>query len=198
MVMTATASPKNELTFTLTSTYTTQYYNSSTVTTGRGSNTASMTAVGGNTVTFTDGTGTGQINYGAQVSGFLPSGGKTVIDFAALSASFFDTTSNIDFSGGIKSIVIANSSRGAGNSGWGSGTTSSDMSGFYITATGSNGWTNLFNGESGNDYVLPYGTRQYSSWVGFDVVAGNSELTLIDEGAGVPYEITCVGVTGTG
>lgn len=189
MALTTTGKPSNQLTFTLTETYSTAY--ASTLT-GRGSSTSTRTVVGGNIITFENGTGTGQCNFGAQATGVLASGGKTVFDLTAFITNVFDNSININFSG-VNAITVANTWQGPNNSGF---VNASDMGTLVIATTGSNGWTNLFNGGTGNISLDPYGTLSSVSFTGYPVSSSNKELTLIDQGSGVAFEVTVIGNTG--
>ena len=195
MALSSTGKPSNQLTFTLTETYSTTYASNIT---GRGSNTASRTTVGGNILTFSHGNATGQINYGAQYTGVLPSGGSVVFDFTAFPTEDFSLVGSANFSSGIKSIIIANTWKGPNNAGFPSGFLSSGLASLCIAATGLNGFSGLFNGESGNVKVGPYGSWAITNFAGILPSSNNKEITLIDcDGSGVSYELTFVGVTGT-
>jgi len=173
--------------------YTTAY---ATTLTEAGSSSASRSILGGTTITYVNGTGSGAIDMGATLTGNLTPGGTTVIDFTSFPSRVFDETSNLNFDS-IKNIVITNSWAGPTGGGYPSGFPCDQMAGLCIGAIGVDGFTGLFNAETGNMKIRPFGSWTYSDWCGVSVGAGNKELSLIDcDGSGVSYEVTVVGVTG--
>ena len=131
---------------------------------------------------------------GCQTTGTLGASSNTILDFTAFPMEIFNSNINVNFSSGIKSITITNN-WGGPTQGFASG--NSDMASLTIAATGLNGFSGLFNGESGNIKLLPYGSWTFTDWVGVLPNATNKEISIIDnDGSGVTYEVTVVGVSG--
>ena len=91
MATSISASPSVGITYTLTET--------------NSDSTLSESTAVSNSITFANGTGTGQANYGASTTGFLPSGGTLVHDLTAFNKSVFGSTVSLDFTN-IKGVVI--------------------------------------------------------------------------------------------
>ena len=164
--------------------------------------TTNETASLGNSLNFSFGTGTGQINAGVYYSGNLPAGpgkpGDLMIDFNNFPVTLFNITgATISFTGGdIKAIVVTNKWNGPFNSGI---TGIGNSANLNVRATGSAACTGLFNGGSGNVKVTPDGTWFFLDQQGIRPHAGNTGLTLRDStGSGVPFAMIVVGVTGNG
>ncbi len=169
MALTATATIKNDINFTLIK---------------MGANSQNESAALNYTRSLTSGTGSLMINYGVIHSGTLGANGKAYIDLRAMEKSVFDTTSTIQFSK-IKSIVVENNET----------TYNYDIN---IHATGGTAFTGMFNGGSGALVVKPYGVHQYSDPIsGTTVDASNRQITVEEvNGYGADYTIVVVGVTG--
>lgn len=183
MALNATSKPAISFTLTITET---SYMNSQ----------VTESTIGGKSdLTFTNGDGTGQINMGSAISGNLPSGGVTSYDFTSFPKAVFGSSINLDFSSGIKGITVVNNYNIPTGSG-GIPMAVADLPYINVNATGSNAFTELFNGESGNIKINPQGSWTFVDFVGRFPTASNKLVHLVDSGSGVPYEITIIGVTG--
>ena len=99
---------------------------------------------------FTNGTGTGNIDIGAFVTGSINSGEKVVFDFRVFPKRVFDGEFTLDFTSttdayphplttrqnGIKSIIISNGWEGVLNSGIGEGRGLNNLTGLVISGAG--------------------------------------------------------------
>ena len=168
--------------------------------------------IGYTTLTYENGTGIGQINAGVSTTGTLSSGGTGVFDFNNYTKNLFNNTMAMNFASsgsvaspsnpayGIKGIIITNT---WSTTGTGLGMLTADIPYFTIAATGIDGFSGLFNNESGNINIVPTGTWAYMDDIGKTPIYNaytstyNNKISLIDSGSGVPYEILVVGVTGT-
>tara|TARA_R110002020_G_scaffold236086_1_gene448383 strand:+ start:353 stop:898 length:546 start_codon:yes stop_codon:yes gene_type:complete len=148
-----------------------------------------------NSITFANGTGTGQANYGASTTGFLPSGGKVVHDFTSFSKSVFGSTVNLNFTN-IKGVVVTANWGGPSGTGIASGYPLIHMPYLNIASTGVNGFSGLFNGGSGNLKVTHEGSWSLVDFIGIPTASDSKEFTLIDSGSGIAYEMIVVGLTG--
>jgi len=140
----------------------------------------------GYSLSFTQGTGVGEVNGQAKVTGIVPSGGTLVIDFEAISKDQFGAPYTLDFDQ-IKGFVFYNE-----------GTQSTDT--FSVRATGSNALTGIFNGGTGDFVVKPYGTFTYSDYYG-DLTSSSTHRNLhfvnnSDLTDGLAYSYIVVGTTG--
>ena len=133
---------------------------------------------------LSNGTGVLQCNYGVIQSGVLPSGGDQFFDFTALEKNVLNLNANVNFSR-IKGIIVENRSTTLGYD-------------INIHATGANAFDEIFNGESGNVLVKPYGSYIYTDAINGAVVdSSNRHLTLNDvSGSGANWTLVVVGVTG--
>ena len=176
---------------------------------------------------YENGTGTGQINVGVAFSGTLPSGGTQVFDLSRFPKSHLGIETGLCFTSmgvggegytvdhastnperGIKGIVVTNTWTVPDSGEWGneagSGIPAYDFPYMRIVATGNDGFSGLFNGESGNIKINPHGNWTFTDFVGItpyqDIITNSmfTKFSLIDSGSGVPYNILIVGVTGTG
>ena len=130
---------------------------------------------------FTYGTGDNQVTNGVSITGVLPSGGTVEFDLQAISQATFNATQNISFSG-VKHFSVYNDSTTEGYD-------------FTITATGTNAFTNIFNGGSGNLIVKPYSSFSYNDvHTGTVVSSTNKSFELNDQGSGVNYKIMVLGL----
>ena len=170
MQPTASAAISNDITFTLISSQISSQYEASAL---------------GYSVSLVNGITSGAIDMGVLASGTLPSSGKEVFDFTALSKKALGVEQTVNFNK-IKGIAIQNREITYGND-------------INVHATGSNAFTGLFNGESGNFLIKPYAVDQYTDMIsGTNVGAGNSELTIQDvSGAGAKWTMIVVGITGS-
>ena len=130
---------------------------------------------------FTYGTGDNQVTNGVSITGVLPSGGTVEFDLQTISQATFNATQNISFSG-VKHFSVYNDSTTEGYD-------------FTITATGTNAFTNIFNGGSGNLIVKPYSSFSYNDvHTGTVVSSTNKSFELNDQGSGVNYKIMVLGL----
>ena len=126
------------------------------------------------------GSGNFEINAGVKNTGVLPSGGATIIDLASMSSTSFGITSTVAFTG-VKNVTVYNTST----------VQNRDIN---IRATGSNAFTNLFNGGSGNLLIKPYSSFSYSDPYSFAVTGSQKNISLFDvSGSGATYEICVLG-----
>lgn len=169
MTTSATATISNDVNFTLIKT---------------GSNNQNESASLNYSRNLTNGTGSLNVNYGVVASGTMAAGGKLYFDLRALEKAVFNTTATIQFSK-LKSIVVYNMAQ-------------SYLEDLEIHATGSNAFTEMFNGGSGAIIIKPYAVHQYSDPISGAVVdATNKDFTLYDvAGSGVDWRMVVVGVTG--
>jgi len=134
---------------------------------------------------LTDGTGSLGINgvFNLQ-SGLIDPSGSYFIDFSSLSQGIVGGTMTLTFNN-IKSLCITNLSS----------TTGEDLS---VRATGSNTFTEPFNGGSGNILVKPAASYVYSDpYTGATVDGSNKNLQIYNAGTGTgAFTIVAVGVTG--
>ena len=146
-------------------------------------------SIGYSNITFSNGTGIGNINFGVNRSGSLSSGGTETFDLKSLFKSVYNTGIDVNFTG-IRGLLVTNTYDAP------TGMVASNIPYFNVVASGLNGLSGLFNGGSGNVKV-----RAKSTWVLTDYVAiptntTNRQISLIDSGSGVPYEMIIIGVTG--
>ena len=129
---------------------------------------------------YTYGTGVFEINAGIKNTGVLPSGGATIVDLQSMSSTAFGVTSTVAFTG-VKNVTVYNTSTTQGRD-------------INIRATGSNAFTSLFNGGSGNLLIKPYSSFSYSDPYGLTVTGSQKNLSLFDvSGSGATYEICVLG-----
>lgn len=117
-------------------------------------------------------------------SGLIDPSGSHLIDFSSLSQGIVGGTMTLTFNN-IKSLCITNLSS----------TTGEDLS---VRATGSNTFTEPFNGGSGNILVKPAASYVYSDpYTGATVDGSNKNLQIYNAGTGTgAFTIIAVGVTG--
>ena len=124
----------------------------------------------------------------AKYTGVVESGSESILNFSGLTHQLEDgTTENRSFLH-INGVIISNND-----------TTDSGHH-LLIRATGTNAFTNILNGESGNLKINPYGTWQYLDYYGATKVTGSNRLlTLANTGSstGIGYTYIVVGYTGT-
>jgi len=124
---------------------------------------------------------TSQVNLFVKSSGTISGGENVVIDFEAYPKYNIGLESTISFSG-LKGLVIENMNSGTGEI-------------LNIRATGSNAFTNMFNGGSGNVNINPLGTYMYTDIYDTDVTSTNRLLYIHnDTSTGIGYQIIAVGV----
>lgn len=124
----------------------------------------------------------------------IPSGGTGTFNFKDLQQSIFNTSITIPMTG-LKSLVISNKNTGIAEY-------------LLINTTGSNAFTNLFNGGTGNVKVNAGGAFVYADplW-GSAVTASNKYLYVVNAGkehgndtanTGIKVSVVAVGITGLG
>ena len=184
MAVTASATPDLNITFTL---------EQSTVNIAA----TEIARAGYSALTFGNGTGMGQINMAVKQSGYLPSGQTQSVDMSSFPKRLFNTSFNLDFtSGNVKGFIITNTNAApTGLSGTGMIDTST-VPYINILATGTDGFSGLFNGGSGNVKIRPQSTWGLTNIVGIVPTSTNKTISIRDSGSGVPYELLVVGVTG--
>lgn len=129
---------------------------------------------------YTYGTGIFEIDGAIKNTGVLPSGGSVILDLTAMTNTAFGITSTVAFSG-IKTVTVYNTSTIQGRD-------------INIRATGSNAFTELFNGGSGNLLIKPYSSFSYNDPYKLTVSATQKNISLFDvSGSGATYEICVLG-----
>jgi len=147
----------------------------------------------GHSLALAAGTGTGEINAAVRFTGALPAAGETILSFNSLSKEAFGGTSTVDFSN-VKAVLIKNGWNGPGDSGI---SDSNQIANMHVRATGANGFSGLFNGQSGNLKIAPNSTFSFIERFGETVSASEYEISLVDtDGSGVPFTFIAVGVSG--
>jgi hypothetical protein len=127
------------------------------------------------------GSGAFTVSNVAGLTGLLESGLSTQIDLQSVNQQTIGSTQSISFTG-IKHISIYNTSTTEGY----------DLS---VQATGTNAFTNLFNGGSGNLLVKPYANFSYvDPYVGLEVSSSQRYLYLNDIGSGTTYKVIIFGL----
>lgn len=155
----------------------------------------------GNTIVFVQGSGTGAGNMGALSTGYLPSGGTLVLDLKALSKSMFGSSLTLDYSK-INGLLLTADWRGPPASGlsYGTGVPAGfpvdKLPYFTLNGTGINGFTNVFNGETGNVRVGYRGTWSSTWYEAISTSASQKDLSLVDSGSGISYQFMVIGSTG--
>lgn len=133
-----------------------------------------------NVAAFVYGSGEGQINAAVQNTGILSSGGFVNIDLTAVSKTILGYNSTISFTG-VKAFCLVNDSSGRNKD-------------IAIRATGTNAFTNLFNGGSGNMLVKPSAGFIYIDPYGIPVTSGNKNIQIFDiGGSGASYTYSVFG-----
>ena len=125
-------------------------------------------------VTFT------QNNIFAFNSGVVSGNNSVSLDFNSLNASNLGSDYTFNFEK-VKGITIHNQETGVGYI-------------LTINATGSDGYTGIFNGESGNLEIHPEGTFSYINKFGTDCPASYGKLWLINDTSNdISYQMVAVG-----
>lgn len=124
-----------------------------------------------------------QVNAFAKNTGLLTASSSEQIDFTALNQSNLGSAYTIDYTY-IKGLVIENRSTGTGDI-------------IYLIASGSNAFTNLFNGGSGNIKINPSSTYMYTDpFKQTPVTSTNKFLYLDNRGSSsIDYAMITVGVS---
>ena len=146
-------------------------------------------SIGYTNLTFNHGTGIGGVTFGIKESGFLPSGGTVNFDLKSMFKTIYHTGMNINFTG-IRGFMVTNTYNAP------TGMVGSAIPYFNMRATGLDGFSGLFNGGSGNVKVRAKSTWALTDYVAVPTNTTNKQISLIDSGSGVPYEMVVVGVTG--
>jgi hypothetical protein len=129
---------------------------------------------------FTYGSGTLEIDAAIQNTGVLPSGGSLNINLNSLTKTYLNYSSTVSLSG-VKAIIISNLSTESGRN-------------IRVMATGSNAFTNMFNGGSGNLIIRPYGSHVYIDPWKTVVSASQKNIQLFDvSGSGASYSYSVLG-----
>lgn len=156
----------------------------------------------GYALTLEAGTSTGQINAAVRYTGFLPSGGFTMLSFTGFPKPILGGSYNVNFTD-VKGVVIENQWNGSGSIGGEFNITRPDEVAYMtIGAPGASGFTGLFNGTDGQVRLSPQSTWIFNDKLGVspqDAMLGttNDILSLQDtSGSGVPVSVIAVGVTG--
>ena len=158
---------------------------------------------------YTSGTGYAEINAGVVLTGVLGSGSGFNISTTGVNKRVFGkdiylnftATNAIPSSGqGIKGIQVVNSYNGPSGTGF-NHMSKADLPYITVGATGLLGFSGLFGDGSGGSRVYPQSTWaatfiQGQSPVYDNSAADNTDVTLIDSGSGVPYQVMIIGVTG--
>ena len=128
-----------------------------------------------NGVTFT------QNNVFAFNSGVASSNSSTLLDFNALNASNLGSDYTFNFEN-VKGICIQNQATGTGYI-------------LTLNATGTDGYTGIFNGGTGNLQIHPEGTFSYIDKFGTACPASYGKLWLInDTSNNISYQMVAFGV----
>ena len=129
---------------------------------------------------YTYGSGDFEIDAAVKTTGVLPSGGASIFDLTAMTNTAFGITSTVAFSG-VKTVTVFNTSTVKGRD-------------INIRATGSNAFTNLFNGGSGNLLIKPYSSFTYNNPYELQTSSTQKNISLFDvSGSGATYEICVLG-----
>jgi hypothetical protein len=122
-----------------------------------------------------------QVNLFVNSSGHISGGDSVTIDFKAYNKFTLGSNYTLEFDD-LRGIVIENKSSGTGEI-------------LNVAATGTNAFTNLFNGGSGNMSINPLGTYIYTDMYGTDVTTSNKVLQINNyTSTGIDYEMIVVGV----
>ena len=151
----------------------------------------------GYSVVYTQGTGNpsagasaSQVNGQVKNTGVLSSGNILTLDFESIPKETFGSSYNINLKE-IKQFIFYNEGTGLTDS-------------ILVQATGSNALTGVFNGETGNYKVNPYGSFVYSNFYGDnEVSSSNRYLHFVNNSTGddttsgnINYSYVLIGVTG--
>jgi len=205
MAVTATSTPSLTMSYTLTDTRTDRTISES-------------ATVGFVAQTFSDGTGYSEIGAGVVLTGLLPSGidhagvitgSGVTISMTGVPKKVFQDTILLNFSAatsspsngqGIKGIQVVNNYDGPSGTGF-VDFAKTDLPYITVAATGAVGFSGLFGGGSGGYRVYPQSTWASTLSHGETpfyngVAPDNYDVSLIDSGSGVPYQVMIIGNTG--
>jgi len=111
------------------------------------------------------------------------SGTKQILDLQNLTTTLFGFSITETFTG-VKDVYIENSTTGIGRN-------------INLHSTGTLGWTNLWDGGSGNITLRPNSCFHLNNWAGWNVTNINRELTIEDmSGSGITTNIFFAGLSG--
>ena len=178
MATSLTAYYKNNLNFSFTDT----------ITQSKNNATSSITS------NYTYGTGAFKAEAGVYITGLLASGGYVEFDLTQMSEDFFGVSGVVLYSG-IKFIGIANTTV-INTDFWPelTGTNTVETFDMTVTATGLNGLSGLFNGNSGNVMINPYSTFSYNDpYSGIRTSPENKKIQINAMGSGALYSLTILG-----
>ena len=181
MATSISATPSVGITYTLTET------NSDTVLT-------ESTSVA-NTITLVNGIGTGMATMGAYTSGYLPSGGTLVHDITSLTKPVFGSNVSINFTN-VKGVVITANWGGPSGTGIPAGYPLSQMPHLTINTAGTDGFTDLLNGQDGYIKVGHRSSWSLVDFTGIPTSSSQKKINLVDSGSGIAYEMIVVGLPG--
>ena len=154
-----------------------------------------------NIVNLVNGTGTGMVTMGAYTSGYLPSGGTVVHDITSLSKPIFSSNISINFTN-VKGVAITANWSGPPASGSALGTgIPADFPSYKVphltmNTAGTDGFTDLLNGQDGYIKVGHNGSWSLVDFTGIPTSSSQKKINLVDSGSGIAYEMIVVGVTG--
>ena len=201
MAISASATPALTMSYTITDTQTDRTISES-------------ATVGFTTQTFANGTGYTQVNAGVSITGVLGSGSGYAVDLTGVPKRVFDDNIYLNFTSklpmfptegqGIRGITITNTYEQDPS---GTGYTdypSNKIPYITIAATGAVGYSGMFGEGSGGFKLFPQSTWSFTNSVGsisnpfYDPIGAynNYQISLIDSGSGVPFQLGIVGVTG--
>jgi hypothetical protein len=149
-------------------------------------------------VVYTQGTGnpsvsgysSSQVNAQVKNTGVIPSGSTFIIDFESITKTTFNASYTLNMKE-IKQFIFYNEATGTSDA-------------VLIRATGTSAITGMFNGETGNYKVNPYGSFVYSNFYGDnDVSSTHRYLHFVNTSTGdsntsgdINYSYILIGVTG--
>ena len=132
------------------------------------------------------GTGSGspsnsQVNLFVASSGHISGGEQEIIDFRAYNKFTLGSNYTLEFDE-LKGLIVENNNSGTGMI-------------LNLVATGTNAFTNVFNGGSGHISINPLGSHIYTDIYGTTVNSSNRLLYINnDTVTGIDYSIIAVGV----
>ncbi len=131
-------------------------------------------------VDFVYGSGDSQITLAVSNSGQLSSGGFVDIDLRNLTKTILNYTSTVSITG-VKGFCIVNNATSKGSN-------------IAVRSTGTTGFTNLFNGGSGNLLIKPTASFMFVDPYGTPTTTGNKNFQIVDVGgSGASYSYTVFG-----
>lgn len=126
------------------------------------------------------GSGVSEITLAVSNTGYLSSGSSINIDVRNLPKNILTYTSTASITGVKGFCIVNNSTDSSGN--------------IAIRCTGTNAFTNLFNGGSGNIIVRPSAAFMYIDPYGIPATTGNKNFQIVNVGnSGVSYTYSIFG-----